>query len=303
MFSRLNIYLNDHDTAVDTFEKIINRFAPIRNELDKFTRDPKNIQRYFQWLIERRGEGGDLNAPMTPRAAAWVESAGEMKRMAGIFEELGEQSRELLSTQDMAQMLEATIESRSRVELFPELKDGWAQALIVENKLLQLASELLEYQYEQTRDRLSGEERAKLEALRRWRRAMEVRFRKLPMTFEQYKERKARVDESFLDLQRDTFVVSQRLKELEREIVAVEQYVNEKQFGVGGDRYSEDQEHFETQDQQEARPQPSAQMPPQVTEEQKTNVAAEAAANENEEDEYEDDYEQADPNEVQQQQQ
>ncbi len=239
---RLNIYLNDHDTAVDTFEKIINRFAPIRNELDKFTRDPKNIQRYFQWLIERRGEGGDLNAPMTPRAAALVESTGEMKRMAGIFEELGEQSRELLSTQDMAQMLEATIESRSRVELFPELKDGWAQALIVENKLLQLASELLEYQYEQTRDRLSGEERAKLEALRRWRRAMEVRFRKLPMTFEQYKERKARVDESFLDLQRDTFVVSQRLKELEREIVAVEQYVNEKQFGVGGDRYSEDQE-------------------------------------------------------------
>ena len=41
---------------------------------------------------------------------------------------------------------------------------------------------------------------------------MEVRFRKLPMTFDQYKERKARVDESFLDLQRDTFVVSQRLK-------------------------------------------------------------------------------------------
>ncbi len=239
---RLNIYLNDHDTAVDTFEKIINRFAPIRNELDKFTRDPKNIQRYFQWLIERRGEGGDLNAPMTPRTAAWVESTGEMKRMAGIFEELGQQTRELITTQDMAQMLETTVDSRSRVELFPELKDGWAQALIVENKLLQLASQLLEYQYEQSRDRLPPDERAKLDALRTWRRAMEVRFRKLPMTFEQYQERKARVDESFLDLQRDTFVVSQRLKELEREIVAVEQYVNEKQFGVGGDRYSEDQE-------------------------------------------------------------
>jgi len=128
------------------------------------------------------------------------------------------------------------------VELFPELKDGWAQALIVENKLLQLASQLLEYQYKQTRDLLSSEDRSKLDGLRRWRRAMEVRFKKLPMTFEQYQERKARVDESFLDLQRDTFVVSQRLKELEREIVAVEQYVNEKQFGVGGDRYSEDQE-------------------------------------------------------------
>lgn len=239
---RLNIYLNDHDTAVETFEKIINRFAPIRNELDKFTRDPKNIQRYFQWLIERRGEGGDLSAPMTPRTSAWVESTGEMRRMVGIFEELGQQNRELLTTQDMAQMLETVVESRSRVELFPELKDGWAQALIVENKLLQLTSQVLEYQYQQTRDQLSGEERAKLDALRTWRRTMETRFRKLPMTFEQYQERKARVDEGFLDLQRDTFVVSQRLKELEREIVAVEQYVNEKQFGVGGDRYSEDQE-------------------------------------------------------------
>ena len=111
---RLNIYLNDHDTAVDTFEKIISRFAPIRNELDKFTRDPKNIQRYFQWLIERRGEGGDLNAPMTPRTAAWVESTGEMKRMAGIFSELGQQSRELITTQDMAQMLETMVDSEPR---------------------------------------------------------------------------------------------------------------------------------------------------------------------------------------------
>lgn len=239
---RLNIYLDDHDTAVDTFEKIINRFAPIRNELDKFTRDPKNIERYFQWLIERRGDGGDLNAPMTPRTSAWVESTGEMRRMTGIFEELGQQGRELTTTQDMAQMLELVIESKSRVELFPELKDGWAQALIVENKLLQLTSQLLEYQYEQAADRLSPEQQSKLDALRIWRRTMEIRFKKLPMTFEQYKERKARVDGGFLDLQRDTFVVSQRLKELEREIVAVERYVNEKQFGVGGDRYSEDQE-------------------------------------------------------------
>jgi tetratricopeptide (TPR) repeat protein len=239
---RLNIFLDDHDSAVDTFEKIINRFAPIRNELDKFTRDPKNIQRYFQWLIERRGEGGNLNAPMTPRTATWVESTGEMKRMVEIFEELGDQNRELLTAQDMAQMLETVVASRSRVELFPELKDGWAQALIVENQLLALTSQMLEYQYQEKRESLSGPERAKLDRLRTWRRTLENRFKKLPMTFEQYQERKDRVDEGFLDLQRQTFLVSQRLKELEKELVAVEQYINEKQFGMGGDRYSEDQE-------------------------------------------------------------
>jgi tetratricopeptide (TPR) repeat protein len=239
---RLNIFLDDHDTAVDTFEKIINRFAPIRNELDKFTRDPKNIQRYFQWLIERRGESGDLNAPMTPRTARWVESTGEMRRMVELFEELGGQNRDLLTAQAMAQMLEAVVASRSRVELFPEFKDGWAQALIVENQLLALTSQMLEYQYQEKRDSFVGAPRAKLERLRTWRRTLENRFKKLPMTFEQYQERKDRVDEGFLDLQRQTFMVSQRLKEVEKELVAVEQYVNEKQFGVGGDRYSEDEE-------------------------------------------------------------
>jgi hypothetical protein len=87
-----------------------------------------------------------------------------------------------------------------------------------------------------------GAPRAKLERLRTWRRTLENRFKKLPMTFEQYQERKDRVDEGFLDLQRQTFMVSQRLKAVEKELVAVEQYVNEKQFGVGGDRYSEDEE-------------------------------------------------------------
>ncbi len=227
---RLNIYLQDYDTAVYSFEKIVDRFAPIRNELERFTRDPANVPRYFEWLLERRTGDAKLTAPLTERTAEWVESAGDMRKVVSLFDEMGQQRSEIVTTTQLAEELERIVKAQSRVELFPDLKEGWQRALVLRNQLVMLSSAILDFQYKLGVGRLVGDERADVEALVEWRARLEERFSKLPMSFEQYETRKAQVDDRFLDLRRQAFLVSQRLKEVRRQLLAIESFVNDKQY-------------------------------------------------------------------------
>ncbi|MEC9072935.1 MAG: hypothetical protein VX938_11165, partial [Myxococcota bacterium] len=239
---RLNIYLNDYESASETFDAIVARFAPIRNELAKFTRDPENIQRYFEWLLERESPTAKLRAPLTKRTADWVESSEDMARISAIFRDLSLQKQEVKSTQDIAKLLEKIVKSRNRVELFPGLKDGWAKTLVLENQLLGLSSNILDHQSELARRWLEPDEQGQLDSMLDWRRELERRLSKLPRTFEQYEEREERVAEKFLDLKRQSFVIGQRVRDIERQILALENYINDRQYNQSGDRFSDAKE-------------------------------------------------------------
>lgn len=240
---RLNIFLNDYPTAVESFEKIVARFAPIRNELERFGKDPENVHRYFHWLLTRNLETMELDAPLTPRTAAWVESAGEMQRVAQVFDDLSNQRKELEETLKIAEDLERIVSSKNAVELFPELRDGWARALVMENQLILLSSEILDFQHKTlARSGVLASDEEELTAMVGLRRQLEARFRSLPMTVGQYDARQAAVDDRFLDLKRQNFLVGQRLKEVRRQLLAVERYVNERQFGDNTKKWSSDEE-------------------------------------------------------------
>jgi len=239
---RLNIYLNDYDRAVTSFEKIVGRFAPIRNELLAFTADEGNIGRYFEWLLERRADDTSLDAPLSKRTVAWVESAGDMRRVAGVFDSLSDQRRQIQLTQEIAAELEQIVRAQNRVELFPTLKDGWTRALVLQNQLVMLASAILNAEHTITHPKIVGEDRSELDGLINWRRRLEARFRDMPMTFEQFEERKRRIDDRFLDLKRQAFLVAQRLKGVRRQVLALEAYLNDKQFTDGKKKYSVEEE-------------------------------------------------------------
>ena len=239
---RLNIYLNDYDRAVDSFEKIVGRFAPIRNELLAFIGDKANIGRYFEWLLERRASNDVLNAPLTDRTADWVESGGDMMRVAEVFDSLSAQRKQIRMTQEIAEELEQIVQAQNRVELFPTLKDGWTRALVLQNQLVMLAASILETEGQLALPTVEGEQAQELTEIIKWRKKLQTSFRNLPMTFEQFEERKKRVDERFLDLKRQAFLVQQRLKGVRRQVLALEEYVNDKQFSEDDRKFSNDEE-------------------------------------------------------------
>jgi tetratricopeptide (TPR) repeat protein len=239
---QLNIYLNDYDSAVESFETIVARFAPIRNELERFTQDPQNVSRYFEWLLDRHSSRADVSAPLTTRTAEWLATAGDMRRVTALFDQLGVERHDIDTSRELAQDLERIVSARGRVELFPGLKAGWSQSIVLGNQLVALSSAILDHQEAQIAPQLGPAEQAELAPLTAWRRQLEERFAKLPLTFGQYAEREQRVDERFVDLKRQAFLVGQRLKEVRQQLLAFERYVNDKQFKEDQRRFSPERE-------------------------------------------------------------
>jgi tetratricopeptide (TPR) repeat protein len=240
---RLAVSMGDYDNAVESYSRIVDRFAPIRNELDRFMREPGNIDKYFVWLLERRKGVSALQQPMSEKTIAWVESTEAMQRVTGVFDTLSEESSSVADTLEVADELDRAIGGANRVELFPDLQNGWVAAIMIENQYLALSSHILEHQYSVIRGRAQAGQRAEIDTAAVWRRKLELQFGDLPMTAGEYKTKKLRVDERYLDLQRKSFLVEQTMKELKRQLLAVEQYVNELQYSDDASkRMSDDRE-------------------------------------------------------------
>ena len=242
---RLNVMMNDYDEAMDSYTAIINQFAPIRNELARFTREPEDIQRYFQWLLERKTAGasaGGLSAPLSERTSKWIESTRDIGRVAAVFDRISGESRDIREARDVGEDLERILSSRNRVEIFPNLRDGWARALVLANRLVILSSAMLDAQSEIVRGRLAAADAAELDELLVWRRGLDDKARKLPTTFEAYDERQGQTASRYRDLDRKNFMVGQGLAEVKRQLLALERYVDDKQYADDGEKLSVERE-------------------------------------------------------------
>ncbi|MBI3178470.1 MAG: tetratricopeptide repeat protein, partial [Deltaproteobacteria bacterium] len=62
---QLNVVIGDYEEALASYQTIVDRYAPIRNELSKFVKNPGDVQRYFTWLLERRTGSAGLQSPLS----------------------------------------------------------------------------------------------------------------------------------------------------------------------------------------------------------------------------------------------
>jgi tetratricopeptide (TPR) repeat protein len=239
---KLTATMGDYDEAVGSYDRILGKFAPIRNELNSFAKKRSNIDRFFSWLLERASASGNLNSPLTERTVKYLESAPAMKSVVRVFGSIGADREELRVANKLAIDLARVLTSSNRVELFPQLKEGWTRALALQNQLLGLSSRILDYEYGIASVDLRGKVRDEMEEMVRWRHSLEERFRRLPTTFEEYENRQAQIDARYVNLQRKSFLVEQTVKLLKRQLLAIEDHVNKKQFADGGEKLNGKQE-------------------------------------------------------------
>lgn len=239
---QLNVMMQDYDEARTSYQTIIDRFAPIRNELARFTKAPGEVQRYFKWLLDRRGGLGDLNSPLSERTLAWLESGTELARVAAVFDRISKEREEIKATQHLGEELAVMLGSKNRVEMFPDLSEGWSQALVLENRLVLLAAEMLDYQNGRIRDRLSAQDRSALAEIVAVRRSLEERAARLPTSFEAYEKRQSEIGRRYRDLEKKNFFVEQGLDEVQRQLKGIERFLNEKQYADDGKKLSPERE-------------------------------------------------------------
>lgn len=239
---QLNVMMLDYDEAKVSYQTIIDRFAPIRNELARFTQAPGEVQRYFKWLLDRRSGLGTLNSPLSDRTIAWLESGTDLSRVAAVFDRISKEREEIKATQQLGEELSTMLGSNNRVEMFPDLRQGWSQALVLENQLVLLATEMLDLQNNRIRDRLPAADKAALSEIVAVRRTLEERAARLPTSFEAYEARQGEISRRYRDLEKKNFFVEQGLEEVQRQLKGIERYLNDKQYSDEGKKLTAERE-------------------------------------------------------------
>lgn len=239
---QLNVMLQQYDEALASYQTIVDRFAPVRNELANFTKNPEDVQRYFKWLLERQKGLGALKSPLSEKTVSWLESNSDFSRVTAVFDRIASERADIEKAREAGDELSKMLEAKNRVEMFPELRQGWTQALVLENQLVVVATRMLDKQYDQVRDRLDGKDKAQLAEIVQWRRRLEDQAGRLPTTFEQYEARQDEVTRRYRELERRNFFVEESIDEVQRQLIGVERFLNDKQYADSGKKLSPQQE-------------------------------------------------------------
>ena len=200
----LQLRLGQFAAADQAFQKVVDTYAPVRDELDKILQAPEDPVRHFNELIARQGMAFDVASVLPPLAVTWASSQQEV---GGALEELTAIEairQDLTDSANVLTRIEGVLERSNGLDGVPLARDGWINADAVENGSLWLRGQLADRAAELVAPRLAPERRAELERLRAARRELQAQIDSLPRSTAEVEARaarmKARVDRAGKDV-------------------------------------------------------------------------------------------------------
>ena len=226
--ARLMVEEQRHEEAVFSYKDVISEYGPIQRELERLARSNEKLGKYFDWLLHRQNTDYDINRPLSERAAAFIEADSSLSGMVSVFDTIGQERRDILFSRKLVDQIRSALKGAQKMDVFPQLQDGWARLMGAENQLIFNTASLLEAENQLLMEVLSGKDLARAEGLAATRHSLERRFRKeVPNSVAEYKEREHFANNEFEDVEREAFVVRQLMDRAREQLQAFEQWVTE----------------------------------------------------------------------------
>jgi TolA-binding protein len=224
LMGNLHVRVGNFALANDAFLQAHDQFAPIHLQLkltqQKAAADPK----YFDQLLGKGLEKFDVAILVPPTAVKWVKAEQDVARVLTLTEDVSDLQRGIKESQATLARLEMAVNGPLKVGIFPDLGQMRANSSEVLNQLVTLRQGFGAKMRTLISDKLSAEEKGRLDQVARERVALEAELRDLPQSAGKLKarEKQARADLEVLDSRASEFNVE--IQGMEAELVAIEQY-------------------------------------------------------------------------------
>jgi hypothetical protein len=155
---------------------------------------------------------------------------------------MSQERRDVREARQIVADLELALASGNRVEIFPNLNSAWKRIIVAENNLILLSQKALDAQGRLARDRMSENERNSYEAIKKKRKKLEKRFASVPKTETEFNLRIDLVNRQFGTLTREAHLMESSLKEVVKELKALEKWVSESRYQKRGRKITRKEE-------------------------------------------------------------
>ncbi|MBX5483849.1 MAG: tetratricopeptide repeat protein [Myxococcaceae bacterium] len=222
----LLLKLKKYDEATETYNGVINTYAPVRDEIDALLTVNKDPVAYFDNLLARNDRNLDVAQLLPPVALKWATTQREVADAVHIVDDLEVGRRGVAESRDIANRILKALDERG-LEIFPELQDGYTRADAVDNDLTRAQQNLVGIEKEMLVDRLSADERSELDNLRAQRERLREKFANLPKTQEEVDARKKKLQRKIDALARQAFEAAIELQGLYAQLAAIDKWVDD----------------------------------------------------------------------------
>jgi tetratricopeptide (TPR) repeat protein/predicted nucleic acid-binding Zn-ribbon protein len=218
--------LQKYEDALDTYNGVINEYAPVRDEIDALLSVNKDPVAYFDELLARNEKSLDVTKLLPPTALKWASTREDVADAVAITDALDQSRKGLAESKDIADRILKSLDERG-VDSFPLLQEGYSRAAAVETAVTRAEEQLTQIEGELVGNKLSAEQQAQLDAARAEEKALKARIDTLPTTTEQVNERRARIQAAIDALEKQAFQLSIELQSQAAQLVAVRKFVDD----------------------------------------------------------------------------
>lgn len=201
----LNLRLGHYADASESFNKVINAYAPVRDEIDAILTMHEDPVRYFNELIGRQGKAFDVASVLPAMAVKWATAQRDVGGAMDLVAALEGGRRDVEDANAVAVRVEALLSRAGGLDAAPLLKTGWASAEAIETAVARLEGEVATLAVQASRDALPPQARAELDEVHAARLALQRRLDELPATPGEVEARQERMARRLDQVERAVF--------------------------------------------------------------------------------------------------
>ncbi len=176
---------------------------------------------------------------MLPELARdWVEDNEDMHRALSLVSDLELQTSEVRESREIIEELETVLNSASRVDVFPELREGYGHALELQHRMLRLYVQLVDLEGNLVLGNAPATSQSEYEAIREQRRAVWRQLSSLPTTFDEMARQEAAVESNLQGMEMEIFRLGYDVESQRAQLTALRLQVREEH--AAGDRSTEE---------------------------------------------------------------
>ena len=220
----LLLKLKRYGDATETYNGVINTYAPVRDELDALLNVNKDPVAYFDNLLLRNERNLDVNTLLPPVALKWATTQSEVGDALTVVRAMEDGRRGVNEGQTLADRILKTLGERG-MEAFPALQEGYTRADAISNALVSAEQSLTSIESELVAPVLTAEEKAQLAALRAGDASARTQLAQLPTDNAAVTSRRKAMQERVDLLDKEAFRLGYELQSMNAMLAAVQKWV------------------------------------------------------------------------------
>jgi tetratricopeptide (TPR) repeat protein len=222
--AHLLLKLRRYKEATETYNGVINTYAPVRDEIDRMLAVHKDPVTYFDNLIARNEKTLDVSTLLPPLALKWASTQDDVTQALRVVGSLEGGKKGVTEGRAIAQRILKALDERG-AEAFPSLQEGTTRAEAVANGLSSAEATLDAAEIEALDPLLTHEEKLDLGRIEAEIAAGRAKLGALPSTPAEISSRRNRMQDRMDAVDREAFRLGTDLDSMNAMLVATQKWV------------------------------------------------------------------------------